>query len=36
VTVKVYAVPLERPSTEHDSAGAATRHVRPPGVDVTW
>ena len=32
-TVKVYAVPFDKPPTEHDSE--AVKHVRPPGEDVT-
>ena len=33
-TVKVYAVPFDRPATVHVSA--AVKHVRPPGEETTW
>ena len=32
LTVKVYAVPFDRPATVHDSN--VVRHVRPPGEDI--
>lgn len=35
-TVKVYVVPFVSPTTSHDSAGAATRHIRPPGEATAW
>ena len=34
-TVKVYAVPFDKPATSQASAGTGTRQVRPPGDDVT-
>ncbi len=36
LTVKVYAVPFDRPETSHDIDGAVTRQVRPPGEEATW
>ena len=35
VTVKVYAVPLVRPVTTQDVAGAVTSHEAVPGEAVT-
>ena len=34
-TVNVYAVPLASPVIVQVTVGAATVHVRPPGLDVT-
>jgi hypothetical protein len=34
-TVNVYAVPLVKPVTLHDVAGALTVQVKFPGLDVT-
>ena len=34
LTAKVYAVPLVNPATSQFRAGAVTRHVCAPGVDM--
>ena len=35
VTVNVYEVPLERPVTVHEVAGAVALQTNEPGLDVT-
>ena len=35
LTVKVYAIPFDKPEMLQDVAGAFTVHVRLPGLDVT-